>query len=168
MEYEVHVDAPPDAVWALVTDIELPTRFSPELRRVRWLDDATRPEVGARFEGYNRNPVLGEWRTVSRVTELVAPTTFAWAVLDPYRQFGADAADPTPLATWRFDLTPERGGVLLRLTARLGPGRSGLNLAIDRMPEREETIVAARLADLRNGMEQTLLGIKALAERTAG
>ncbi|SBT39177.1 SRPBCC family protein [Micromonospora auratinigra] len=164
VECDVHVGAAPGRVWELVSDIEVPARFSPELRRVRWLDDP--PAPGARFEGHNRNALLGEWRTVSYVTELAAPRTFAWAVVDPDGRYGGPAADPhTPLASWRFDLTPEDGGTRLRLGARLGPARSGLSLAIDRMPDREEALVRHRLADLRTGIRATLEGIKALAEQ---
>ncbi|MYV66827.1 SRPBCC family protein, partial [Streptomyces sp. SID2131] len=38
-------------------------------------------------------------------------------------------------------------------------------LALDRWPDREERIVAARVEELRAGMEKTLAGIKSLAER---
>lgn len=51
VECDVHVAADPARVWELVTDIELPTRFSPELRSVRWLDGATGPVPGARSRG---------------------------------------------------------------------------------------------------------------------
>ncbi|MGP4004186.1 SRPBCC family protein [Streptomyces sp. 8N706] len=166
VECEVNVEADPARVWELVTSVELPARFSPELQRVRWLDGADRPAVGARFEGHNHNAVLGEWRTVSYVVELEAPRTFGWAVVDPDGRFGGGTADPaTPMATWRFALEPESGGVRLRHGARLGPGRSGLSLAIDRLPEREEAIVQRRLADLRTGIQDTLRGIKTLAEQ---
>ncbi|WP_158889413.1 SRPBCC family protein [Amycolatopsis anabasis] len=164
VECEVLVEATPDRVWALVTDIELPARFSPELQRVRWLDGAEGPAMGARFEGRNENSGLGEWKTVSRVVEFDAPRAFAWAVSDPDGRFG-DPEPRKPLATWRFELTPEGGGVRLRHGARLGPGRSGLNQYIDRMPEQEEAIVEHRLANLRAAIEKTLHGIKSLAEQ---
>lgn len=164
VECGIHIDAPAELVWDLTTDIELPTRFSSELRRVRWLDGAARPEVGARFEGYNENASLGAWRTVSCVVELVAPQAFAWAVIDPFGQFGDEADPGRPLATWRFDITEQSGGVLLRHSARLGPARSGLSIAIDRMPEHEEAIIDGRLAMLGTGMDEMLRGIKSLAE----
>lgn len=162
---DIVVDAEPERVWELVTDIELPARFSPELRRVRWLDGATGPALGARFEGHNRNEVLGEWRTESHVVEWEPPKVFAWAVLDPDGRYGGDGADPArPMATWRFELDPGDGGVLLRHGVRLGPARSGLTLAIESRPEKKDAIVRYRLADLRTGMEATLRGIKDLAE----
>jgi uncharacterized protein YndB with AHSA1/START domain len=163
---EVRVRAALSSVWDLVTDIELPARFSPELRRVRWLDGAVRPVLGARFEGHNHNQVLGEWRTVSYVVELAAPRVFGWAVVDPDGRFGDVGPGPeAPMATWRFELAPEADGVRVRLGVRIGPARSGLSLAIDRMPDREAVIIQRRLADLRTGIQATLAGIRSMAER---
>lgn len=152
-------------VWELVTDIHLPARFSPELRRAVWLDGADGPVVGARFEGFNHNERLGEWRTVSQVTEADEHRVFAWAVLDVDGRYGEAVQDPARgLASWRYEIEPEGTGTLLRQTVRLGPGPSGLTVAIDEMPDREQEIIAFRLADLRAGMETTLDGIRALAE----
>ena len=44
----------PAVIWALVTDIDLPARFSGELQSVEWLDGATAVEVGNRFRGTTR------------------------------------------------------------------------------------------------------------------
>src|SRR4051794_37882428 len=102
VECEVYVEAEPARLWKLVTDIELPARFSPELRRVRWLAGATRPVMGACFEGHNHNALLGEWRTVSQVVEFDAPRAFGWTVVDPDGRFGSGPAESgTPMATWR-------------------------------------------------------------------
>ncbi|MET8569490.1 SRPBCC family protein [Streptomyces sp. NPDC004783] len=163
---EVFVAAAAALVWEIVTDIEAPAHFSPELRRTEWLDGAVAPAPGARFAGHNQHPVLGTWRTVSQITELDPERAFAWCVLDADGRFGTAAPDPAePMATWRFALAPQAGGTLLRQTVRIGPGRSGLSAAIDRMPEKEEHLVAHRLRELREGMHATLNGIKAAAER---
>lgn len=162
---EVHVEAPVERVWELVTDIALPARLSPELRRVAWLDGADRPVPGARFEGYNHHAMLGEWRTVSHVVELDAPRVFAWAVTDADGRYGEATADPArPMASWRYELQAEGDGTRLRQTALIGPGRNGVTLAVERRPDREEEIVAYRLKELRTGMEATLHGVKKLAE----
>ncbi|MEV6734992.1 SRPBCC family protein [Streptomyces sp. NPDC051364] len=162
---DVYVEAAPSQVWGLVTDIGLPARLSPELQRAEWLDGAEGPAVGARFAGYNRHRMIGEWRTVSHVVLLEDQRVFGWAVVDPDGRYGDPVPDPAlPLATWRFELDPEGAGTRLRQIARIGPGRSGVSLAIDRTPEREEEILAFRLAELRANMEATLRGLKALAE----
>ncbi|GAB3446652.1 SRPBCC family protein [Streptomonospora sediminis] len=163
---EVRVAAAAAGVWVLVTDIAAPAVHSPELMRAEWLGRAVAPALGARFAGYNRNRRLGEWRTVSEVVELVPERAFGWAVLDPDGRFGPPAADPQrPAAVWRYTVEPDPGGgTLLRQTVRLGPGRSGLTAAIDRMPDLEEQLVVGRLDELRSGMRTTLHGLKARAE----
>ncbi|RJL23039.1 SRPBCC family protein [Bailinhaonella thermotolerans] len=161
----IEVAADPARVWELVADIGLPARFSPELLRVEWLDGAAAPAVGARFAGHNRHPMLGEWRTVSQIVELVPGRVMAWCPMDADGRYGEPSADPAAaMATWRFELEPVPGGTRLELSARIGPGRSGLTLAIERWPDKEEAIVATRLAELRAGIETTLDGIRALAE----
>ncbi|GGW39422.1 hypothetical protein GCM10010503_14620 [Streptomyces lucensis JCM 4490] len=164
---DVRVEAPPARVWALVSDIALPARLSPELQRAAWLDGADRPVAGARFEGHNRHPQVGEWRTVSYVVEVDEERVFAWAVTDADGRYGQPAVDPAkPLATWRYELQAEGEGTRLRQSAFLGPGPSGVTQAIERWPDREEAIIDFRLGELRAGMETTLQGIKALAEQT--
>ena len=46
----------------------------------------------------------------------------------------------------------------------MGPARSGINAAIDAMPDKESRILHRRLAELHRNMEATLDGIKQLAE----
>lgn len=163
---DVHVEADVAQVWELVTDICLPARLSPELQRVAWLDGANRPLVGARFEGYNHHRQLGEWRTVSHVVELDEQRVFAWAVTDADGRYGEPTLDPVKsMASWRYELNAEGKGTRLRQSALIGPGRSGVTLALDRWPHREEEIIALRVKELRAGMKATLHGIKTLAEK---
>ncbi|MGW3226966.1 SRPBCC family protein [Kitasatospora sp. NPDC001095] len=178
---EVFAAAPVERVWELVTDIGLPARLSPELRRVAWLDGADGPAVGARFEGHNSRAGMPDWRTVSEITELTETTeltgatapagpggrrVFAWGVMDADGRYGEPVSDLLgALARWRFELTPEDGGTRLRQSVVIGPGRSGPSLFIDATPELEEKIVDFRLNELRTGMAATLDGIKSLAEQ---
>jgi len=152
-QVEVVVDAPPEAVWALITDIELPGRFSSEFVRGEWLDGGG-PALGARFVGHNRHPAAGEWQTTSTIVDFEAGRRFGWAVGDPEH----------PSATWRFELEPAGAGSRLRQWMRLGPGPSGLSVVIEQMPDKEERIVERRVAEHRRNMEATVKGIKALAE----
>ncbi len=154
VDVEVHIDAPPARVWELVSDIDLPARFSEEFQGAEWLDDAVGPALGARFTGRNRHPAAGEWATTSVVVGCEPERAFAWAVGDPDH----------PSATWRFELSPEDGGTRLRQHATIGPAPSGLSAAIERMPDKEERIVERRLDEHRANMQRVLDGIKALAE----
>ena len=144
----------PEAAWAAVTDITLPARFSPELQEVAGLDGATTPAVGARFEGRNRNEHLGEWTTTCTVTEVDPPRRWTWEVS------GGDEA----WSTWGFEVDPVRDGVVVRQWLRMGPGRSGLNIAIDAMPDREARIIEVRLAEHRAAMQANLDGLRAELE----
>ncbi|MBD0672052.1 SRPBCC family protein [Streptomyces sp. CBMA156] len=166
---EVFVAAPVARVWQLVTDIGLPARLSPELRRVAWLDGADGPAVGAHFEGHNSRADMPDWRTVSEITEITEAAgrcVLAWGVMDADGRYGEPVRDlaGSP-ARWRFELAPEEGGTRLRQSVVIGPGRSGASLVIDAKPELEEKIVDFRLNELRTGMTATLEGIKSLAER---
>jgi len=152
-EAEVHIDAPPAAVWALVSDIELPARFSSEFLGAHWLDGAP-PALGARFRGRNRHPAVGEWETTCTVVGYEPQRLFAWAVDDPRH----------PMSSWRFELKPDAEGTRLRQWMRLGPAPSPVSRAIAAMPDKEERIVARRLAEHQANMQATLAGIKALAE----
>src|SRR5580692_1043149 len=74
---EIYVEAPPERVWALVSDIFLMPGLSAELRQVEWLDGATSPGLGHRFTGRSANPALGEWETVSTIVACDEPRCFA-------------------------------------------------------------------------------------------
>ena len=47
---------------------------------------------------------------------------------------------------------------------QMGPGRSGLSFAIDRMPDKEQKIVFVRMREFERNMTSTLEHIKKLAE----
>lgn len=154
---EIHVDAAPSIVWKLVSDVDLPGRFSDEFQGADWLDGVAEPSVGARFRGRNHHPAIGEWATTSFITELEEERLFGWAVNDP-DQSGS---------RWRFELTPDDDGTLLRQWAMLGPGPSGISVEIELNPDEEEQIVERRLQEHRVNMQRTVEGIKALAEDAA-
>lgn len=159
VEVSGRIAAPPERVWELVSDIGLLPALSAELQSGAWLDGASGPALGARFTGRSRHDSLGEWETTSYVVACEAPREFAWAVNDPEH----------PSALWRFCLAAQDDGcTLLTQWMRLGPGRSGLSHAIERMPEKEQKIVFVRLREFERSMTATVDAIKALAEGVAG
>jgi uncharacterized protein YndB with AHSA1/START domain len=154
VEVEVGVAAPPERVWALLTDIGLPARFSNEFRGAEWAEGSVGPEVGARFVGRNEHPAIGVWQSVSVIV-----------VCEPARTFGWDVQNADGVAaSWRFELTPDGDGTRLRQSARMGPAPSGLTAAIEARPDKEERIIENRLAEWQRNMQATVEGIKALAE----
>ena len=147
VEVSVRVDAAPEAVWSLVSDITTPVRFSEELQEACWLDDR-------RFVGRSRHPAIGGWETTCTVVACEPERVFGWVVGDPAH----------PSAAWRFTLEPDGACTVLRQWMRMGPAPSGLNIAIEAHPDKEERIVARRLDELRANMQTTVDGIRSLAE----
>jgi hypothetical protein len=143
------IAAAPEAIWPIVTDINFPARHSREFRGADWLDGATGPALRGRFEGRNANAMLGEWTTVSTVSEYREPEAFSWAVGDPHR----------PLAEWGFALRTVGGGTEVRQWYRLGPGESGMTWVVGREPEREHELIERRFAGQRRNMSANLGGI---------
>jgi len=154
VEVSTWIDASPARVWELVSDVELMPGMCEELQSIEWVSGSTGPALGARFIGRNRHESLGEWATTSHIVECDPPRVFAWAVEDP----------DSPTAIWRFRLEPRDGGTELSQWVQLGPGRSGLSLAIDRMPEKEQKIVFVRMREFERNMTGTLEQIKKRAE----
>jgi uncharacterized membrane protein len=150
----IFIDAPLEHVWRYVSDIHLMPRLSSELHEVEWLDGVTGPGVGHRFTGRSAHPSLGQWETVSTVVELEAPQRFGWAVGDP----------DFPTSKWRFTLRRVGDGTLLEQWAQMGPAPSGLSIAIEAMPDKEQKIVFVRLREFESGIKANLAAIKELAE----
>jgi uncharacterized protein YndB with AHSA1/START domain len=154
VEASTWIDADPARVWSLVSDIQLMPTLSNELQSVEWADGADGPRVGARFVGHNEHQAFGQWSTTSQVIACDRPREFAWAVGEP----------DNPAAIWRFRLTPRDGGTSLNYWMQMGPGRSGLSVAIEAMPDKEQKIVFVRLREFEAAIGKTLAAIKRLAE----
>jgi Polyketide cyclase / dehydrase and lipid transport len=156
-EESVVVAAEPRALWPLVADVQLPSRFSSEFQGAEWLDGATGAALGARFKGQNYHPARGRWESISTICEY-----------EPERQLGWSVGSPElPAARWRFVLEPEADGTRLTQWVQLGPGASGISSVIESMPDKESRILHRRLAEHRANMQATIAGIKALAESPA-
>jgi uncharacterized protein YndB with AHSA1/START domain len=97
----VHISAPPERVWELVSDVTRIGEFSPETFEAEWTGGATGPEAGARFRGHvKRNGVGPVYWTSCTVTACEPGSEFAFGVGPSGR----------PLNTWRYRLEPAGGG----------------------------------------------------------
>jgi uncharacterized protein YndB with AHSA1/START domain len=145
-EAVVTIDATPERVWELVTDITRMGEWSPENTGGRWLSGARGPAVGARFLGFNAHGWL-RWITRCRVVECERPSRFAFTVTESKMTWG-----------WRLD-----------------PDGTGTRLTQWREHTAEPDIMAKALAATRllgrdretlmvDGMHRTLARLKAHAE----
>jgi nitroreductase len=151
---EVDIAAPPAAVWSLVTDINLPARFSNEFTGADWAGDDR--GVGALFHGRNHHEAIGEWTIPCFVDACDELSAFGWSTVD---------AD-NPGARWRFDLESREGGTRLRFSYVMGPGPSGTTMAITNNPGKEARVLRRRINEVHANMQQTVEGVKHLAEAT--
>jgi hypothetical protein len=109
--------------------------------------------VGSTFVGRNHRGD-NSWTTTSTVTAWIPDNLFTFVVGEVNE----------PLAIWSFSLHREGDRTRLTFVATLGRGESGVSRAVSANPDREEEIVAGRLALWQSNMTATLEGIKSLAE----
>lgn len=146
-EVSTWVDAPPERVWALVSDVSRYGEWSPENQGGRWANGTTGPGVGAKFTGSNRHGFL-RWKTHCTVIEYEENARFAFSVAESLTQ-------------WGYRLEPEAGGT--RITEwRKRVGVPPLPL---RLLENSGLLGRPRDAWIVNGMRQTLDAIKWAVER---
>ena len=144
----LHIDAPPERVWALVSDITQMGKYSPEVVEAEWLDGATGPAVGARYRGHvKRNEVWPflYW-TTCRITECEPGRVFEFAVV-----FG-----DRPMNVWRYEFAAAGGGTDVTESFDLG----------DNMFTKIWRPLGGVLRERRNerDMLRTLERVKAVAE----
>ena len=97
----VHMSAPPEKIWDLVSDVTKIGRYSPETFEAEWLDGATGPAVGARFRGHvKRNGKGPIYWTTCTVTACAPGREFA---------FGVGSAEH-PLNVWSYEIVPAGDG----------------------------------------------------------
>jgi uncharacterized protein YndB with AHSA1/START domain len=152
----IHIEAPPETVWSLITDLGRMGQWSPETRETRWLGGATGPEVGARFQGFNRQGWL-RWFGTCDVTEVEPGRRFVFV-----RSQGGLGPVGLPVpdggCTWSYVLEPEGSGTRLTESAAQRhdyptPVRQALRV-----------MMGDRNAVVARGIQTTLERVKAAAE----
>jgi hypothetical protein len=97
----VHMEAPAEEIWRLVSDVRNTGRFSPETFEAEWLDGATSPAVGVRFRGHvKRNEIGPVYWTTCRITACEPGRVFGFHVL----------VGDTPVNNWHYRFDPASSG----------------------------------------------------------
>ena len=147
-ERSIEIAAPPERVWALVTDVRRMGQWSPHTVQAEWLDpeNGDGPTVGRQFRGTNRLPIVRQWTSTATITACESERRFAFAV-------GRNPDDPNTL--WSYDFEATATGT--RVTERWQMLREpAIVLLYYRLINQR-----ARLA---RGVEETLRRLKAAAE----
>jgi uncharacterized protein YndB with AHSA1/START domain len=144
-EAHVHIDATPDDVYALVTDVTRMGEWSPETTKCEWLGGATGPAVGASFKGTNKRGFV-TWSTKPKVV-----------VAEPGREFAFEVG---PDVKWTYRFEAEGGGTKVTESFEMLRDIRWYYAFAERWLMR----VKDRKADLEQAMAQTLGRIKQVVE----
>jgi uncharacterized protein YndB with AHSA1/START domain len=146
-EVSLWMDAPPEKVWALVSDVTRIGEFSPETFEAAWTRGSIGPEVGASFKGHvKRNGVGPTYWSPCQVTGCVPGELFEFAV----------GTDELTLNNWGYRLAPEGAGTTVTEYFRIEPS----------LPMRVYWTLLGPLRGRtnRDGMRTTLQRMKAVVE----
>ncbi|MCV7282334.1 SRPBCC family protein [Mycolicibacterium flavescens] len=148
MSESIHVAAPPEVLYEMVSDVTRMGDWSP-ICRACWWDEGDGPCVGAWFTGRNVTPEQ-TWETRSQVVAADPGREFAWEVNGGW-------------VYWGYTFEPADGGTKMTEHWELRPvGVEGFR---EHFGDRADEEIAARREAARTGIPATLAAIKAAAER---
>ena len=145
IEQTIDVAAPPERVWALVSDLPRLSEWSPQVFKT--FSRGTLQQ-GTQLFNINRRGILF-WPTRSKIVRWDPGVEVAWKILEN-------------TSTWSFTLEPTATGTHL-VHRRDAP--SGLSEMSISLTDRFMGGQPAFQAELQQGMRQTLQRVKAAAER---
>lgn len=141
------VNASPDAVYELVSDLPGLARLAAEFEGGKWLDGAQKAAVGVRFRGHNRQN-WRRWSTTAKITDA-----------DPGRRFAFDVYSIGLRASrWQYDFEATADG------CRVEERTWDMRPAWFRLVANLVTGVSDRAGANQRNMEHTLSQLKTAAE----
>ena len=144
----IHVDASPQAVYDLVSDVTRTGEWSPVCRRAEWVDPG-RTGAGATFLGHNETPDR-QWTTTSTVVAAEPGEHFAWEVGDGF-------------VHWGYRMRPVDGGTELTHEWAFLP--AGQEMFVGRYGDDAPAQVEQRTRSAHESIPRTLAAIKEIVER---
>ena len=94
-----HINASPEVVYGLVSDLPRMGEWSPENTGGRWLGGASEPAPGVRFRGSNKDG-FRRWNTTVTVVDATPAKAFVFDV----------SVGPWKVARWGYHLSPSGDG----------------------------------------------------------
>lgn len=95
-----HIDATPEALYAIVADVTRTPELTDDIVRCEWLDGATEAAVGARFRATNHQGRGPDWKNSPVITTATPGREIAWARTEKF----------AGTVEWRYRFEPEGGG----------------------------------------------------------
>jgi uncharacterized protein YndB with AHSA1/START domain len=142
LEISRDIDAPPDVVYAALSDVTRMGEWSDECHACEWHEDHDGPVVGAVFDGHNRHGEH-EWTTQAKVIEADPGRAFAFAcsMMDfHYSTWGyriEPLASGSRVTEWSEDLRPESvmefSQQLSGVAARTANNRQSMSSTLERL-----------------------------------
>jgi len=144
LQAELDIDAPPAAVWALISDLRLMPKWSPQCRVMKALGPV---EPGTKTVNLNRRKFMF-WPTTCQITEVVPERKLAFRVNENN-------------TVWSYELEPTATGTRVVESRHADGGiKAASNFVVDKLmggvPSFERELV--------DGMNSSLTRIKAAAE----
>ena len=143
LQAQIDIDAPPAKVWALISDLSLMPRWSPQCRVMKVLGPL---RTGAKTVNLNRRNYMF-WPTTCQVTEVDTEKKVAFRVNENN-------------TVWSYELEPTATGTRVVETRRADGIKAVSNFVVDKamggVPSFERELV--------DGMNTSLARIKAAAE----
>ena len=143
-EATIDIDASPDAVWAILTDLSRIGDLSPECVKAEWEGDSTGPTIGATFHGFNE--AGGNQWDVPGCEVVAADPGREWAFTVP--------SQDGPKQTWRYVIEETAAGS--RVTESFDSPILSTDFFTQMDPPRHEQLLA--------NIAQTLDRLKKVAE----
>ena len=147
---ETVINAPAEAIWAVVADVRRVGEWSAECRGCAWAGDSDAPVPGARFRGANRRSWL-RWTRLNEIIVAQAPRRLVWRTIPsgPY----PDSVE------WQVDLVPDDGRTRVR--------ESFVVLVMPRLMEWLIWLAVPAHRDRTSDLERDLERLKHLVEKSS-
>jgi len=144
----ITVEASPEALYDLVSDVTRTGSWSPVCKSCWWDEDGQAGQVDAWFTGRNELPNR-TWETRSQVVVAERGREFAWVVGGRF-------------VRWSFSMAPAGTGTTLTESWEFLP--DGIAMFEERFGDEAEAQIADRTQQALDGIPQTLAAIKRIAE----